>query len=87
MKTTFEVQRINHLGQYSHDFQGRSGFNAHFPNATAYYRVVASVRKPSGTLSQYTVAEFFTSQLEGEFATDGEAAANAYAAALNQEGA
>ena len=87
MKTTFEVKRIDHLGEFSHDFQGRSGFNAHFPNATAYYRVVANVYGEGGNISRYTVAEFFTSKIEGQFATDGEAAANAYAAALNQEGA
>ena len=88
MKTTFEVRRIDHFGEFSRDFEGRTGFNAHFPNATAYYRVVAQVYGERGddSISWYTVAEFFTSKIEGHFATDGEAAANACAAALNQEG-
>tara|TARA_R110002110_G_scaffold18012_12_gene76189 strand:- start:23 stop:178 length:156 start_codon:yes stop_codon:yes gene_type:complete len=48
--------------------------------------VVARVEGENGCISRYTVAEFFSSRIAGEFATDGEAAANEYAAALNREG-
>lgn len=47
----------------------------------------ANVEEANGAISHYTVAEFFPSVLEGEFATDAHSAANEYADALNREGA
>jgi hypothetical protein len=45
--------------------------------------VEANVELASGATNHYTVAEFFPSQLEGEFATDPESAASEYADDLN----
>ena len=87
---TVETERADHV------IGNRAGFNAFAswkdlhpdvgsPEPPPVFRVVANVEGENGCTSHYTVAEFFSSRIAGEFATDGEAAANEYAAALNRE--
>lgn len=86
---TVETERADHV------IGNRAGFNAFAswkdlhpdvgsPEPPLVFSVVANVEEENGCTSHYTVAEFFSSRIAGEFATDGEAAANVYAAALNQ---
>jgi len=87
---TVKTERADHV------IGNRAGFNAFAswkdlhpdvgsPEPPLVFRVVANVEEEDGCISHYTVAEFFSSRIAGEFATDGEAAANEYAATLNRE--